>query len=508
MRRRAIIATLGTCLVLGLVACPAPAAVKLPAVFSDNMILQRDRPVPVWGWAAPEEEVTVTIARQTVTSKAGKDGRWQTTLAALETGGPYELMVASTAGKKTFKNVLIGEVWLCSGQSNMEWPVAWSLDSQKEIAAATYPKVRLFTVPRKASRTPLDDCAGRWVECSPQAVSGFSAAGYFFIRMLHKELGVPVGVINASWGGTPAAAWTGRKALESEPSLKPLLDNWDRTPNDRRKDRNRPASLYNGMIAPVVPFAIRGVIWYQGEADIGRAYQYRTLFPLMIRDWRAAWGEGDFPFGFVQLAPFRYPGIDEAACAELREAQTMALASVANTGMAVTMDIGNIKDTHPKDKQAEERPFVLKALSMVYGSIIEDIHPKNKQDVGRRLALWALARVYGKDLVYSGPIYKSMSVQGDKVRIRFDHIGGGLKTRDGKKPSDFAVAGADQRFHPAEATIDNDSVVVHSDAVREPVAVRYAWRDAAEPNLANQEGLPASPFRTDPWRGVTEDGAK
>ena len=417
-------------------------------------------------------------------------------------------MVASAAGKKTFKNVLIGEVWLCSGQSNMEWPVAWSLDSRKEIAAATYPKIRLFTVKRKASRTPLDDCAGRWAECSPQTVSGFSAAGYFFIRMLHKELGVPVGMINASWGGTPAEAWTSRKALESEPSLKPLLDNWDKTPTDRRKERNRPASLYNGMIAPVVPFAIRGVIWYQGEANIGRAYQYRTLFPLMIRDWRAAWSEGDFPFGFVQLAPFRYAGIDEAACAELREAQAMALASVPNTGMAVTMDIGNIKDIHPKDKQDDGRPLALWALSKVYGSIIEDIHPRNKQDVGRRLALWALSRVYGKDLVYSGPIYKSMSVEGDKVRIRFDHVGGGLKTRDGKKPTDFAVAGADQKFHPAEATIDNDSVVVHSDAVREPVAVRYAWRDAAEPNLANQEGLPASPFRTDQWRGVTEEAAK
>ena len=279
MRNNAIVVTFGTCLVLGLVAGAAPAAVKLPAVFSDNMISQRDRPVPVWGWASPEVEVTVALARQTVTAKADKDGRWRATLGALETGGPHELVVASSDGKKTFKNVLIGEVWVCSGQSNMEWPVAWSRESEKEIAAAKYPRIRLFTVPKKASRTPADDCAGHWAECSPQTVSGFSAAGYFFIRMLHQELGVPVGMINISWGGTPIEAWTSRKALESEPSLKPFLDNWDKTSTDRRKERNRPAGLYNGMICPMVPFAIRarsgtrGKRTSAGRTSIGHCFR-------------------------------------------------------------------------------------------------------------------------------------------------------------------------------------------------------------------------------------------
>jgi sialate O-acetylesterase len=476
MRAKAIVGTLGAWLVLVLAVSPAPAVVKLPAIFSDNMILQRDQAVPVWGWADPDEEVTVAIAGQTAKAEACKEGRWKATLRGLKAGGPFEMTVACPSGTKAFKNVLVGEVWLCSGQSNMQWSVAASNRAQEEIAAAKFPKIRLFTVPQKTADKPQDNCGGQWVECSPQTVPGFSAAGYFFIRELHKELGVPAGMINDSWGGTPAEAWASRKAMEREACLKPLLERWDHAPANQANSPGRPASLYNGMIAPVAPFAIRGAIWYQGESNVGRAYQYRTLFPLMIRDWRRAWGEGDFPFGFVQLAPFRYGGMSEAACAELWEAQTMTLSNTPNTGMAVTTDISDIKD----------------------------IHPKNKQDVGRRLALWALAKVYGKNLVYSGPIYKSMAVEDGKIRLRFDHVGAGLKTRDGKKPSDFTIAGADQKFHPAEAGIDGDSVVVHSAAVARPVAVRFAWRDTAEPNFCNQEGLPASPFRTDQWKGVTE----
>lgn len=466
------------CLALGF-AASAGAAVRLPAVFSDNMILQQDQSLPVWGWAEPGEQITVAVAGQTATAKAGQDGRWRLALRKLAAGGPHELVVKGSTGTGlTIRNVLVGEVWLCSGQSNMEWPVAASLNAQQEMAAATYPQIRLFQVQKKTAEQPQADCAGSWVACSPQTVPKFSAVGYFFIRRIHEELGVPAGMINSSWGGTPAEAWTSRKALESEPSLKPLLERWQSGKAGPVSSPHRPASLFNGMIAPLVPFAIRGAIWYQGESNVGRAWQYRTLFPLMIRDWRAAWQQGDFPFGLVQLAPFTYkhPSKIDSLCAELREAQALTLKLVPNTGMAVTMDIGDPKD----------------------------IHPKNKQEVGRRLALWALAKVYGKDLVYCGPMYKSMAVEGNKIRIAFEHVGSGLATRDGLPPSHFTIAGEDQRFVPAKAAIDGQTVVVYSDEVARPVAVRYAWRDDAEPNLMNKEGLPASPFRTDDWRLLTE----
>jgi sialate O-acetylesterase len=465
-------------LVLLAVAPVASAAVRLPAIFSDNMVLQREQPVPVWGWAEAGKEVTVTVAGQSATAKAGADGRWKATLPKLPAGGPHELVVQEAGGPAvTLKNVLVGEVWLCSGQSNMEWPLTASMNPQQEIAAANYPKIRLFNVQKKTAAEPQDDCKGAWTECSPKSVPGFSAVGYFFIRHLHKELDVPAGMIESAWGGTAAEAWTCRKVLESEPSFKPMLDRWDlgKAPPH---DANRPANLYNGMIAPLAPFAIRGAIWYQGESNCGRAYQYRTLFPLMINNWRTAWGRGDLPFGLVQLAPYRrYEGGDNGTtCTELREAQAMTVEKLPNVGMAVTMDISDVND----------------------------IHPKNKQDVGRRLALWALAKVYEKNVVYSGPIYKAMNVEGSKVRIRFDHVGGGLVTRDGKAPSDFIIAGEDQKFAPATAVIDGDTVVVSSDQVAKPAAVRYGWRDGAEPNLANKEGLPACPFRTDQWKGVTE----
>jgi sialate O-acetylesterase len=522
MRGKALMRVLVAGLILGWAAATASAAVKLPALFSDNLVLQRDQPVPVWGWAQPEEEITVTVAGQSATAKAGKDGRWQAKLPKLSAGGPHEMFVKGSGGDAvTLKNVLVGEVWLCSGQSNMEWPVIASDNGKEEVASAKYPKIRLFNVQKKTAEEPQADCKGNWAECSPQSVPGFSAVGYFFIREIYRDLDVPVAMIGSSWGGTPAEAWTSRKALESEPSLKPMLDRFqkevaDYNPEaakaryekdlaawkkaeakakadgkkfnawrpqlqqDPRFSPNSPSTLYNGMIAPVVPYAIRGAIWYQGESNCSRAFQYRTLFPLMIRNWREVWGEGDFPFGVVQLAPYKYnqSGIG-TTCAELREAQTITMQKVPNVGMAVTMDIGNVRD----------------------------IHPKNKQEVGRRLALWALAKVYGKELVYSGPIYKSMTGEGSKIRIHFDHAAGGLKTRDGKAPSDFAIAGADQKFSPATATIEGDTVVVQNAEVAQPVAVRYGWQDDAEPNLANQAGLPASPFRTDTWKGVT-DGNK
>ena len=452
----------------------APAAVKLSAMFGDNMVLQQSRPVPIWGWADKGEEVTVTAGGQQHATKAGDDGRWKVTLTELKAGDPLEMTVKGSSGNSiTVKNVLIGEVWVCAGQSNMEKPIGAQpgqqpcLNYQQEIASANYPKIRLYTVPQSKAAEPQSNCTGQWVECTPASVDGtrFSAAGYFFGRELHKSLAVPVGLIHASLGGTSAELWTSRNTLEANPALKPLAG------------QGGSSTLYNAMIAPLIPYAIRGAIWYQGESNIERAFQYRTLFPAMIANWRADWGQGDFPFGFVQLAPYRYNGHNPANYAELCEAQMLTFKSVPNTGMAVTMDIGNVTN----------------------------IHPTNKQEVGHRLALWALAKVYDRqNLVYSGPIYKSMAVEGNKIRLQFDHVGGGLIASDGKPLVEFTIAGADQKFAPAKAEIDGAAVVVSSAAVAEPVAVRYAWHDAAQPNLANKEGLPASPFRTDTWKGVTE----
>lgn len=469
MRCRNFVRISMCCLMIIGCAAVATAAVKLPAVIGDNMVLQRGQPVPIWGWADQGEEVTVAVAGQTLATKAGDDGRWKVMLAKLDIGNPLEMTIKGSSGSSiVLKNILVGDVWVCSGQSNMEMGIGVCNDAPAEIAAANYPQIRLFMVPNVKAAEPATDVNAAWAACSPQTVAangwgGFSALAYYFGRQLHKDLNVPIGLIDTTWGGTPAEFWTSRKVLEADPALKPLA-------------QGESSCLYNGMIAPILPYAIRGAIWYQGESNAGRAFQYRTLFPAMIANWRADWGQGDFPFGFVQLAPFRYNESNPINWAELCEAQRMTLDASPNTGMAVTTDIGDVKD----------------------------IHPKNKQELGRRLALWALAKVYGKDIVYSGPIYKSMTVEGNKIRLQFDHVGGGLIASDGKPLVDFTIAGADQKFVPAVATIDGNSIVVSSDQVAQPVAVRYAWHDDTQPNFANKEGLPASPFRTDTWKGVTQ----
>lgn len=461
---------LATFLLLAFACTNLQAAVKLAGVFGDNMVLQRDQPVPVWGTADKGEEVTVKIAGQTLTAKADDQGRWKVTLEKLHVGEPLEMTVKGSASDEIkLSNILVGEVWVCSGQSNMEMGIGICNNAKEEIAKADYPNIRLFLVPKKKSPEPTAELKSKWLPCSPESISregewgGFSATAYFFGRELHKELNVPIGLIHTSWGGTPAEFWTSRKSLEADPTLKPLAG-------------GESSYLYNGMIVPLLPFAIRGAIWYQGESNIPHAYQYRTLFPTMIRNWRADWGQGDFPFLFVQIAPFRYEGQNPACWPELCEAQAMTLQSVPNTGMAVTTDIGDIKD----------------------------IHPRNKQEVGRRLALWALAKTYGKEIAFSGPIYKSMSVEGNKIRLQFDHVGGGLVSRDGKPLTDFTIAGADQKFVPATAEIDGTSIIVSSPEVAAPTAVRFDWQDDAQPNLSNKEGLPAGPFRTDSWKGLTE----
>jgi sialate O-acetylesterase len=456
----------------------ASAEVRMPRIFSDQMVLQRDMPIPVWGWAAEGDKVTVEFAGQTASATAGPGGKWTVTLKPLSAGGPHTLSVKgqTPADAVQARDVLVGEVWVCSGQSNMEWPVNRADNAEEEISAANYPSIRHFKVAHKIAETPQEDCVGEWEVCSPGTVADFTAVGYFFARLLHRDLDVPVGIIGCNWGGTLAEAWTGRERLEANNAFDAILE------RSREFNPNSPhqaSVLYNGMLHPLIPFAIRGAIWYQGESNVTRAQQYAQLFPAMIQNWRAKWQQGDFPFYYVQLAPFRYDRNDPQACAELWEAQLKTL-SLPNTGMAVTTDIGDI----------------------------QDIHPTNKQEVGRRLALWALAKTYGRgDLVFSGPLYDSMNVEQNKIRIRFRHVGGGLTTRDGQPPSDFAIAGKDEEFHEATATIDGDTLIVYSEDVDNPVAVRYAWRDDAEPNLSNTEGLPASPFRTDDFKMVT-DGSR
>jgi sialate O-acetylesterase len=485
------------------------------------MVLQQGKQVSIWGWAEPGEKVAVSGSWQIGSwdTTADKDGKWMIKIEPPKAGGPYRMTIA---GKNviTIDNIMSGEVWVCSGQSNMQWPVKLANNAEEEIAAADYPKIRLFSVPQVVAEEPQDDCKGEWTACSPESVENFSAVAYYFGRMLHQELDVPIGLIHTSWGGTPAESWTSRPALEAEPALRHIPGRWDEamakyvqdleeklaewreavqkakkskdTPKAPRWPRLptpswRPSGLYNAMIAPLAPYAIQGTIWYQGESNVEwgypgvskaeRAYEYRTLFPAMIEDWRRSWGQGDFPFLFVQLANYmrRTPEPQtDSAWAALREAQLMTL-SLPNTGMAVIIDIGEAND----------------------------IHPKNKQDVGKRLALWALAKTYGKKLVHSGPIYKSMEKDGKRIMVKFKHTGSGLIAKGEEELKGFAVAGVDRKFYWAEAEIEADTVLVWSDKVPKPVAVRYAWASNPRCNLYNREGLPASPFRTDDWPGIT-----
>jgi sialate O-acetylesterase len=638
---------------------PGIAQIKLPALFSDNMLLQRNVKIPIWGTEKPGQKITVKIHQHSKTTTADRNGKWRVNLAAMKAGGPYELTVSGTE-TITFKNVMIGEVWLCSGQSNMEMPLVstWAPvnNFKAEVAAANYPDLRFFIVKRAKSTKPRADVESEgWRVCDSISVKSFSATAYFFGRHLQQKLGVPVGLIQSAWGGTIVEAWTSRATLKTVPDMagfvklletSPLdsifdettfavkmaawnrqLDEmdaaaskngtswnhpdfddsawptmllpqpWERAGlpafdgivkfrkviqlpasfnkqnlhlnlgpiddadvtyfngvqigamsiyNQHRhylvpanllkagenviavrvldsggngglygksealnllKDStqaislagewryqlgaelqklppspvapntpNRPTVLYNAMIAPLVPFAIRGAIWYQGESNAGRAYQYRTLFPLLIKDWRARWGQGNFSFLFAQLANYqsvaKEPGDNDWA--ELREAQTMAL-SVPNTGMAVTIDIGDAND----------------------------IHPGNKQEVGNRLALNARHLVYGENIAYSGPIYKSMKIEGNRIRLFFDHAQDGLMSKGGDKLQGFAIAGEDRKFVWAEAMIDGKTVVVSSSQVAKPMAVRYAWAINPACNLYNNAGLPASPFRTDAWPEIT-----
>jgi sialate O-acetylesterase len=448
-------------------ATAARGDVRLPKLFGDSMVLQQQSQAAIWGWADADEEVTVSLGETKATAKAGADGKWLTKIQTPAAGGPLTLTVKGK-NEITLKDVYVGEVWICSGQSNMEWTVDASANASEEAAMAQFPQIRMIKVDHAVHDKPQDDIPTQgWKVCSPENAPKFSAVGYFFARHLHNELKVPVGIINTSWGGTICEAWTSDEALKTDPDFQPILE---RSATFKPGDPNQASVLYNGMLKPLVPMTIRGAIWYQGESNVNRAVQYRKLFPAMIADWRKQFGQGDFPFLFVQLAPYNY-GPPHLKLAEQWESQLKTLA-VPNTGMCVTWDIGDVKD----------------------------IHPKNKQDVGKRLALWALANTYGKtDVVYSGPLYESLAVEGNKIRVKFKHAAGGLASKEDKPLTHFQIAGEDQKFVDAKATIDGETVVVESDQVAAPKAVRFAWHGLAEPNLFNKAGLPASPFRTDEW---------
>jgi sialate O-acetylesterase len=458
-------------LLMSLAVCSVDAAIKLPAIIGNNMVLQRDEAVPVWGWDDPGTKVTVSMCDAKVSATADDKGKWCVQLPAMPAGGPYVITVEGTNTVKV-ENVLVGEVWICSGQSNMEWPVAASTNAAAEVAAADRPQIRHIKIEHIPADKARDDVtSGGWQVTTPQTVGGFTAVGYFFARHLQDQLKVPVGLIGSNWGGTRIEPWTPPAGFKAVPALKDISDNLDKFPQknaDGSINHQTPLALYNGMIAGLVPYGIRGAIWYQGESNNGEGMLYAEKMKALISGWRSLWNKPEMPFYFVQLAPFRYGGNGEALPG-IWEAQTATL-SIPNTGMAVTVDI----------------------------SELGDIHPKNKQDVGKRLALWALAKIHGqKDLVYSGPLFKAMAVEGNKVRICFDNVGSGLVSRDGKPLTCFKIAGEDKKFVDAKAEIDGQAVVVSADGVDKPVAVRFGWHQESEPNLSNKEGLPVSPFRTD-----------
>ncbi|MCJ7693540.1 MAG: sialate O-acetylesterase [Sedimentisphaerales bacterium] len=510
-------------LILLLLSTTVLADVTLPHIISSGMVLQRQAPVPIWGWANPDEQITLTFAGKTFVTKAIKNGTWKLTLRPLEAGGPYEMTIKAK-NEILLTDVLVGEVWFCSGQSNMEMGIGVVKDAEKEIAAANYPKIRLFDVPKKPSAQPASDVDAVWRTCSPENIKkggreGFSAVAYFFGREIHNNLDIPVALIDASWGGSYIEPWTPPEAFEAEPELAPIVEKIKSLNAEYRKNladsldplqvwiqktkkalaenkkflpeqpdfpqhpftKNepyeypwQPTGLFNGMVYPVIPFAVKGAIWYQGESNLIDGMLYHKKMKALITGWRKRWKNDDMPFYFVQIAPFRYENwpdknVTPYSLPQLWQAQLKSL-SIPNTGMAVTTDITEL----------------------------DDIHPRNKQDVGKRLALWALAKTYGKeDIVYSGPLYKSMAVEGDKIRISFGHTGSGLASRDGQTLAWFEIAGADKKFQKANAKIDGDTVLVSNEQITAPVAVRFAWHQEAIPNLMNKEGLPASPFTTE-----------
>jgi sialate O-acetylesterase len=485
------------------------ADVRLPGFMNDHMVLQRDRELVIWGWAAPQEKVTVQLGEAAASTQANANGEWRVELPPQPAGGPLTLTV--TGGNTlTVNDVLIGEVWLCSGQSNMEWVVQGSTNAAAEIQAANFPQIRHIQIPKRPSPIPQADVSAPWRVCSPETVGSFTAVGYFMARQLHQELGVPIGLVHSSWGGTRIEPWIPPAGFAQVPELKEMQDIvLRRTPGTEVYQRaledyiskveswttqakqalankagvepapafpdvikplttsGDPTALFNGMIAPLVGYPIRGAIWYQGESNVGEGMRYYAKMQALIGGWREVWGIGEFPFYYVQIAPFQYGETDPHILPAFWEAQAAAQ-QIPMTGMVVTNDIGTLND----------------------------IHPPNKQEVGSRLARLALKRTYLRaDVVDSGPTFRELAIEGDQLVVSFDHAAGGLKSRDGKPLSHFEIIGLDTDWTPAVARMSGETVQLTAPGVAHPVAMRFAWHKLAQPNLVNGAGLPASAFR-------------
>ncbi len=522
--------------------CPLRAEVSPHKLFTDHMVLQRDQPISVWGRAAPGEKVSVKLGAAEASAETDASGTWRLKLPSQPMNATPQEMTIKGTNTLVIKDILVGDVWVCSGQSNMEFGMGGSLNANEEAAAANYSMIRHFNVQKNVQNSPQESVEGSWDVCNPQSVKGFTAVGYFFGRDLHKALNIPIGLVHASWGGSYAESWTTAETLLGDPDLLPprqrsqaqlleyvrqlnaaveTLKPWQveaekassgnqAIPSLKSKltvqvqkpwqfETNSPptpevislpanpidlwafaSSRFNGMIAPLVNYPIRGVIWYQGESNAERAWQYRKLLPALIADWRKAWGQAELPFYIVQLANFGNASANpcDSNWAELREAQDMTARNIPHCGLAVTIDVGEATN----------------------------IHPTNKQAVGARLALVARAKTYGEKIEYSGPQYESMNVNGNRVILKFQHVGGGLVAKDNALLKQFAIADASRKFIWADARIEGDTVVVSSDKVAAPAAVRYAWQNNPEGcNLYNKEGLPTAPFRTDDWPLTTVD---
>ena len=441
--------------------------IVLPSVFSDNMVLQQNSDVAIWGWADPGEKIKIVASwdtKDTIKVKADNMSEWKTTIKTIGAGGPYSIQVLGNGGVE-LKNVMLGEVWICSGQSNMEMNVGWKIfNGEEEAAKANNPNIRIFNVQKIGAENPQQDCHATWTLCTPETMRATSAAGYFFARELQQKLNVPVGIIVSAWGGTPAEVWIEKSRIENNPELNKNkysqhFDWWPGTPG----------ALYNSMIYPVIPYGIAGAIWYQGESNCGNYQIYSQLMKTLIENWRAEFKK-DFPFYFVQIAPYNYG--EKGTSQYLREQQDIAARTIPNTGMVVISDlVDNVKDIHPKDKL----------------------------NVGKRLANWALAETYKQNIgAYKSPEYKSMQVEKGKVRVMFSNVLTGLKC-SGKTPEKFLIAGEDQKFVPATAKIEGSLVILSSKLVKNPVAVRFCFDSTSFPDVFSNEGLPLAPFRTDKW---------
>ena len=442
------------------------ANIRLPAIIGSHMVLQQKSQITIWGWCDVSEKIKLKTGWDTTTYTftGTSSAKWEIKLNTPTSGGPYQITIEGN-NKIVLDDVLIGDVWVCSGQSNMEMNVNWGLPYQDEVANATDKEIRFFYIPRTTSEYPQDDVPAKWVVCTPDEMKSFSAAGYFFGKTLRQNLNVPVGLISSDWGGTPAEVWTPADAINNNPVLKKAAAELKPVP----WGPIAPAATYNAMIYPIIKYSIAGVIWYQGEANVDAASTYHELFSTMIEAWRKAW-QNEFPFYYVEIAPFAGYG-DNSSSAFLREAQKQTL-SVPKTGMVVITDLVND---------------------------INDIHPKLKKEVGERLANYALSETYGKTgIVYKSPMYKSMKVEKDKIRISFENVENGLMSK-GDTLTEFFIAGNDKNFVPARAKIEGNTVVVWNDEIKKPVAVRFGFRNAAMPNLFSKDGLPVDPFRTDDW---------